>query len=342
MSMNDILSTEIERRNLANADLIAAQKDIEATIEQFNKLDEIHRTNEKGIRDRLTGIYLENRHFTGKQPVVYSFAQTEKYPFYGGTLDTQCNPYFPITKVQDKTFDGISPLYASPTKTGAFARDANYSPIESTLRNPAIAGIQVFPDISGETGSGFCTGETPPGSGIDETTCLANGGVWTPPSYPVGSTATEKLRGVLDPWRSVVVQIIADLYSNPGSTELAYWNDILTKIDTILAAIQVDVVYPFQTQDFTPGSPADIARDYFIANATAINTHITDRSAFLTKEGQDEEELFFGVIKLRLHQANGSFAKLQAAKNQKSTNKSIVDDNIAAIRSLNLLKVKNS
>lgn len=26
---------------------------------------------------------------------------------------------------------------------------------------------------------GYCTGETPPGSGVDETTCLANGGTWT-------------------------------------------------------------------------------------------------------------------------------------------------------------------
>lgn len=342
MSMIDILDIEIQRREAANTDLIAAQADIEATIEQFNKLDEVHRTNEKAVRDRLTGVYKENRHFTGKEPIVYSFAQTEKYPFYGGNLDTQCNPYFPITKVQDKTFDGIAPLYAPPTKTGVFQRDGNYSPIESTLRTPAIAGIQAFPDISSETGLGSCTGETPPGSGTNQALCLANGGAWTPPEYAPGATATEKLRAVLDPWRPIVVQIIADLYNNPGSTELSYWQNILNKIDAILAAIQVDVVYPFQTQDFTPGSPADIARDYFVSNASAINTHITDRSAFLTKEAATEEDLFFGVIKLRLHQANGSFAKLQASKNQKNTNKSIVDDNLAGIRSLNLLKVKSS
>ena len=342
MSMIDILDVEIERRRKANEQLILGQGDIDGTIEQFNKLDEVHRTNEKGVRDRLTSIYKENRHFNGKQPLVYSFAQTEKYPFFGSTVDTGCNPYYPITKVQDKTFDGIGPLYAPPTKTGAFARDANYSPLEITLRTPAIAGITAFPDISGETGIGSCTGETPPGSGTNEALCLANGGVWTPPGYAPGATATEKLRAVLDPWKPIVVQIIADLYNNPGSTELSYWQNILNKINDILAAIQVDVVYPFQTQDFTPGSPADIARDYFVTNAAAIGTHVTDRSAFLTKEGNEEEELFFGVIKLRLHQANGSFAKLQAAKSQKLTNKSIIDDNVSAIRSLNLLKVKSS
>jgi hypothetical protein len=340
--MIDILDIEIERRRSANTDLIAAQADIVATIEQFNKLDEVHRTNEKMVRERLTSVYKENRHFTGKQPIVYTFVQTEKYPFYGGNLDTQCNPYFPITKVQDKTFDGIAPLYAAPTRTGAFARDANFSPIESTIRNPAIVGITAFPDISGETGMGSCAGETPPGSGTTQALCLANGGVWTPPGYALDATATEKLRAVLDPWRADVVTIIADLWANPGGTELTYWQGILAKIDDILAAIQVDVVYPFQTQDFTPSSAADLARDYFIANASSINTHITDRSAFLTKQGNADEELFFGVIKLRLHQANGSYAKLQAAKNQKNTNKSIVDDNISAIRSLNLLKVKGS
>jgi hypothetical protein len=342
MSANDILSTEIKRRTMTNIDLISAQADIVATIEQFNKLDEVHRSNEKATRSRLEGIYKENKHNTGKIPTVYSFTQTEKYPFYGGNLDTQCNPYFPITKVQDKTFDGLSPLYAPPTKTGAFARDANYTPVEAPIRNTALVALQAFPDTSGETGVGSCAGETPPGSGTTEALCLANGGIWTPPSYAPGATATEKLRVALDPWRAKIVVIMADLYNNPGSTETSYWQNILNKIDDILPYIQVDVTYPSITADFIPNSTPDLARDYLIANISSINTHITDRTAFLTKEAGIEEELFFGVIKLRLHQANGSYAKLQAAKNQKTTNKSIVDDNLAAIRSLNLLIVKNS
>jgi hypothetical protein len=338
MSMGDILDTEIERRRAVSADLIAAQADIEATIEQFNKLDEVHRTNEKAVRVRLEGVYKEARHFTGSQPKVYSSAETEKYPFYAGQTDDLCNPYFPILKVQAKVFDGISPLEALPTRTGAWARAVSFSPVESTLRNPALAGVAAFPDISGETGTGTCIGAIGP----NEATCITNGGTWQPPSYAPGATATEKLKSVLDAWRPQVVNIISDLYNNTGSTELSYWQNILAKIDAILPAIQVHVVYPNHTLDFVPGSAPDLARDYLIANTASINTHVSNRVTFLNKEATSEEQLFFGVIKLRLHQANGSFAKLQAAKSQKSTNKSIVEDNEAGIRSLNLLKVKSS
>lgn len=34
--------------------------------------------------------------------------------------------------------------------------------------------------VTNATAGGSCAGEAPPGSGIDETTCLANGGTWTP------------------------------------------------------------------------------------------------------------------------------------------------------------------
>lgn len=341
MSQLDIINMEIARRQEASKSLELATPDLLAAIEQFNKLDEMYRNSEKNSRDTLESIYKENRHFTGKQPIVYSFAQTEFYPFNQGPADTQCNPYFPITKVQDKTFDGISPLYAGPTKTGAYQRDGNYSPVEAPIRSTALTALQAFPDLSGETGTGFCTGDTPPGA-TDEATCLANGGVWTPPSYGPGSTATEKLRNALNPWKAKINAIIADLHNNIGSTELAYWQNIITQIDTILAAIQIDVIYPNNTQDFVPNSPEDLARDYLIANISSINTHVADRTTFLTNAATTEEQIFFGVIKLRLHQANGSFAKLRAAKNQLVINKSLIADNISAIASLNLLKVKAS
>jgi len=342
MSMIDILDVEIERRRNANADLIASMDQIDATIEQFNKLDEVHRDNEKKTRERLEGAYKEAKHYTGKNPVVYPFSATERHPFFGGLTDDLCNPYFPITKVQAKIFDGLAPLDSPPTKTGAWQRDGNYSPLENVTRVPAIAGILAFPDISGEVGAstgGSCTGETPPGSGTTESLCIANGGTWTPGPivYPTGATATEKLRAVLIPWKPIIQTMVDDAY---GSDELAYWQNIQSKVNDIEAAIQTDVQYPLHTQDFMPGSPADVARDYFVNNN--VGQHITDRAASLAKETNDDEQLFFGVIKLRLHQANGSYAKLMAAKSSKTINKSIIDDNDAAIRSLNLLKVKSS
>lgn len=338
----EMFDMEITRRQNASATLKSAMPGILASIEQFSKLDEIYRAEENKARVTLESIYKESRHSTGKQPIVYSSAQTEFYPFFQGATDTVCNPYFPITKVQDKTFDGLAPLFAPPTKTGAYARDVTYSPTETPIRSTAITALQAFPDISGETGLGSCTGETPTGSGTTETLCLANGGVWTPPGYGPGATGTERLRNALTPWKDKVTAIITDLYNNTGSTELAYWQNILTNINTVLAAIQIDVTYPAHTIDFTPGSPANVSRNYLIANNTSIGTHVTDRATFLASEANIQEQIFFGIIKLRLHQANGSFAKLRAAKGQIVTNTSLIDDNTAAISSLNLLKVKSS
>lgn len=342
MSKLDMINDEITRREAANADLIQGQQDILNAIEQFNKLDEMYKEDERASRTRLECLYKESRHFTGKQPIVYSQSLVETHPFFGGELDSECNPYFPITKVKDKTFDGLEPLEALPTRTGDHARDQDYSgTIEPTLRSTAMTALAAFPDTSGEVGIGSCTGETPPGSGIDQPTCLANGGTWSE-EYGPGDTATEKLRAALDPWRAEIVVVMADLCEDTGNTEQTFWQDILDNIDDVLAAIQVDVTFPSNTSDFAPSSPEDIARDYLLANDSTLTTHVNNRSTYLTGEATTEEQVFFGVIKLRLHQANGSFAKLKASKGQIATNKSIIADNNAAIKSLNILKVKNS
>jgi hypothetical protein len=332
-----IYDDEIKRRQLANATLIKAGPDIEAAIVQFTELDTAHKANEQDAREELEAIYKESRHYTGKQPKVFSVVEVETYPFFGGPDDTDCNPYFPISKVKNKTFDGLAPLNVLPTKTGAWARDVVFSPIEKTIRDPALAAVQAFPDISGESGSGSCSGETPPGSGTNETICTTNGGVWTPPTYGPGSTATEKLKDALDAWKPIIESIVADLYNDSENIESSYWQNILSKVETLLAAVQTHVSYPSHTDDFLPGSPADLARDYLIANISSIEAHVNDRKAFLNTEATNQETAFFGIIKLRHHQANGSFAKLQAAKTQKTTNQSIMDDNTAAIDALNAL-----
>ena len=335
MSKLDIINEEIMRRENNNISLIQGRVDLAAAIEQFNKLDEMYRTDEKTSRELLECLYKENRHFITKWPIVYSFTDTEFYPFFKGENDIDCNPYFPATKVKDGSFDGLEPWPALPTKTGAHQRDRDYgSTIEPTLRNTAITVLTAFPDISDEVGK--CTPTATPDT---EAQCTIEGGVW---GYVAGDTATEKLRAALDPWRAEIVLVMADLCNDVGNVEATFWQDILDNIDDVLAAIQVDVTEPTQTSDFTPSSPEDIARDYLIAQAGTFTTHVNNRTSFLSGEATTEEDTFFGIIKLRLHQANGSFAKLKAAKGQRDSTKSIIADNDAAIRSLNILKVKNS
>lgn len=367
MSKLEMINMEITRRQEATAALNLAIPDLLKAIEQFNKLDEMYRSDEKAARIALEGIYKESRHFTGKQPVVYSSTQTEFYPFFQGPTDIQCNPYFPITKVQDKTFDGLAPLLAPITRTGAYARDVTFAPIESVSRTPAAAALTAFPVLTGEplpggwpgpaaTIPGFCTGDVPPGA-TDEATCTLNGGVWTPPGTvadPVwvgANTAPALLRVALTAWKTDIQAIQADLYLN-NATENTYWQNIVNNINIVLAAVSTDAVFVRatgnpdpaawgQTQPFTGAT--ETARQALIAEAqTGVTAHVSTRNAFLTTEANTEEQVFFGVIKLRLHQANGSFAKLRAAKSQIVTNKSLIEDNQSAISSLNLLKVKAS
>lgn len=337
MSKLDIINDEIARREANNQDLLATQQELEIAIEQFNKLDELYRTDEKASREDLECFYLENRHFTAKWPIVYSFSDTEFYPYTQGETDDLCNPYFPITRVKDGTFDGIEPLFAEPTRTGDFGRDRDYTTPEPPLRDAAIIALQAYPDNSDETASsGSCSDP----QYADQATCELNGETWTP-GYGPGDTATEKLRAALDPWRAEIVAVQTDLCNDDG-TEAAFWQDILDNVDDVLAAIQTDVTYPAQTQDFTPGSPEDLARDYLIANDSTFETHVNNRSTFLSGEATLEEDVFFGIIKLRLHQANGSFSKLKAAKDDEGLRESLIADNNSAIESLNVLKVKNS
>lgn len=335
MSKLDIINAEIQRRTEFSEQIKKGEADLLATQEQFSKLDEMYRNDEKTSRTKLESIYKESRHFNGKWPKVYSFSNTEYYPFFNGMVDDDCNPYFPISKIKNKTFDGLSPLYVSPTGgAGAWARDRNYTgPLEPALRATALAAIAAFPDISTEVP--VCSNP----AYTTQSACTAGGGTW---NYPAGSRATEKLRTAVTPWRDKILNdIIPDLYSG-GSLGVSFWQDLVNKLNAILAAATIDVNYPNHTPDFASGSPADTARDYIVSNSSSIDQNITNRINYLVSESSKEEQLFFGIIKLRLNQANGSFSKLNAIKNQISTNKSILKDNIDAIASLNIMKVKSS
>lgn len=369
MAKLDIINDEITRREDSNTDLVQGLADLEVAIEQFNKLDELYRTDEKTSREDLECLYAENRHFTGKWPIVYSFADVEFYPFYNGETDAQCNPYFPVTKVKDGSFDGLEPFPALPTKTGDHARDRNFAATEDVPRTPALTELNNFPDITGEplpanwpaaqeVIPAACVGEDNPPQ-LDQVSCEADNGTWVPeglvpdPVWVGADTAPALLRVALNAWKTDIQAIIADLCNDTGP-EQTFWQDIIDDIDIVLPAIATDAVFVRatgnndpaawgQTQDFTASSPEDLARDRLIISAqTDVPAHVATRTGFLAGEATTEEDVFFGIVKLRLHQANGSFAKLRAAKGQKQTTASIINDNNSAIASLNVLKVKNS
>ena len=335
MSKIDLIDTEIARRQEASKQLQAAEADLLAAKEQFNKLDEMYRQEEKSSRDALECKYREAKYFTGKWPVVYQFAGTEYYPYFNGMVDNDCNPYYPISKIKNKTFDGLGPLYVSPTEqTGTWARDRNYAgTLEQPLRATALAAIAAFPDISGEVGS--CSNP----AYTSQATCTLNGGTWR---YSPGVTATEKITAAITPWKNKIIEIIADLCDNATHTEQTFWQNILDKLNTILAATTSNVLYPNHTVDFIANSPADLARDYLISNQVSINSHVINRISYLQSEAAKEEKIFYSIIKLRFNQGNGSFSKTKNIDMQIKTNRALIKDSIDATATLNILKVKNS
>lgn len=366
MSKLDIINAEIERRTQANKSFVEAEEDLKAALEQFNKLDEFYRDQEKTSRELLECIYKENRHFTGEWPIVYQFAQVETRPYFREN-DADCNPYFPLSKVQDGTFDGISPLYAPPTKTGAYQRQRSFAATEDVPRGPALTALQAFPDISGEplppswpnAPATIVGDQCYYGVGGDQSTCEADGGIWgldgnlePDPVWVGAETAPALLRVPLQAWRDDMVIIRDDVCNDQD--EIDYWQDLIDDCDTVLAAIASDAVFVRatgnndpaawgQTQDFTPGSNEDLARDRLITAAdTGVAAHVSVRSSKLDTDANNEESAFFELIKLRLHQANGSYSKLQATKEQQGQTASLIADNNSAIAALNLMKVKNS
>jgi hypothetical protein len=359
MSKLDIINDEIARREDSNQSIIDGKQQLIDTIEQFNKLDEFYRDQEKDSRDTLECVYLEDRHFTGEWPIVYSFTDTEKHPFFGLT-DPECNPYFPITKVQDKTFDGLAPLESPPTKTGAHQRQRTFAATEDVARTPALTELQNFPDITDEplpanfpaAQADACTGEDNPPQ-VTQIACEADNGTWGPVPDPVWNgpdTAPALLRVALNAWRADLIIIRDDVCDD--AAEVAFWQAIIDDIDIVLPAVATDAVFVRndpnpdpatwgQTQAFTGATEAARARLETAAD-TGVLANIATRSAQLATDAATEESIFFGLIKLRLHQANGSYAKIKATKGLNDTQDALKADNDSALELLNLMKVKNS
>jgi len=376
VSKLNIIDDEIKRRTESIVGFIKAEEDLLVAIEQFNELDEFYREQEKTSRDTLECIYGENRHFSGEWPLIYQFAEVELRPYFKDTDDI-CNPYFPASKVKDGTFDGIAPFYAPPTKVGDYQRQRTFAETEDIPRDLALIALQAFPNYqlpdSNSIGEwfpanwpaaqqeiitpGYCTPSAFPNT---EAQCSTEGGIWTPesttpvpdPTWVSAETATALLRVKLDPWKTDLISIRDDVCDD--TTEVDYWQALIDDIDVVLAQIQIDPTFiratgnsdPAawgRTPDFTNGSPEDLARDRLVTAAnTGIPAHVASRKAKLETDAATEEQVFFGLMGLRLHQVNGSYSKLEAAKDQQGQSAGLIADSEKAISSLNLMKVKNS
>jgi len=124
--------------------------------------------------------------------------------------------------------------------------------------NAIITTIEGIADPTRSTGlvcsedtSGTCAGETPPGSGIDEPTCLLNGGTWTPSGGPdtyspdpTTQTALTDLVTALNDWKSFVQAEQAEIYLlDPDSGRQAQNNSAIQDINDLIAIIDSYLLY---------------------------------------------------------------------------------------------------
>lgn len=190
--------------------------------------------------------------------------------------------YFITMQTKPDSIIKLGPRWDSgtqPTTTPSLATTTAITPastsVSFTVTNPAENPVfaignkfvihtptaQVCIEVTGVTQApgnpaGSCTGETPPGSGIDQPTCLLNGGTWNPPtnytavvqfvflegcegSVAIGAQVDKDWAGFSDASR-VAENDTVDGYNNLMTNltnRITYWvNQRLTKVNAQIAA----------------------------------------------------------------------------------------------------------
>lgn len=97
---------------------------------------------------------------------------------FGGTSPTITPTTVVQTAISPSTTQ-ITIVTSVPTENPVFAV-GNRFVVTDGSNQVGIEITNIVSEIPGDPDAGSCAGETPPGSGIDQPTCLANGGTWTP------------------------------------------------------------------------------------------------------------------------------------------------------------------
>ena len=344
MSTIDILRAEKARREESKAKMLLAQEANVEAVRQLKEADNLHSGNLAIERAKLEGAYLERRHYTGDWPIVYSEAETTKYPYYNGPNNTDCNPYFRMTAITAGDI-GIDPIDSPPDRDEGGDGTLNgvnrlraFSASEDVVRVPALSALNTFvaettlnPDTTNNA-----PGEPLPDNWPEEE--IDPDPVWNGPD-----TATGKLRPILTAWRDDLVIIRDDIYLD-DTASVDFYQDIIDDCNTVLAAVADDAVFVRntgvedastwgQTQPLV-GADLTALNNIIAAADTGVVNFTETRDTSLQGISDSAEKLYFGIVKLRLHVVNGSFSKLKGIESSQVASKSIVKDHDEAIQSL--------
>lgn len=341
MSKEDIYAGEVVRRRKSIDDVTNGLIDIGAALEQFNDLDETYKSEQKIFEDRLNCIYLETRHYNGNWPIVYNFVKSDKHPYFNGDSDDDCNPYYRISRVIAGLDEGLSPYNSEPTRTGGpnvnrYRAYAN----ENTLRSTALSVLQAYPNTIYE-GGGVTGGSCSDPQYTTQSVCLLEDEIWTP-AYE-SNTAVDLLLNALNPWKTALTQLKADLCGSELDKTVAdaLIQDIIDQINVVISELPPAPVYP----NITPSATVALQNAINATIAyiqTDMPADIDSRKTSLNSKSELLEKKFYGIIGLRLHQINGSYSKVQSLKDQRKTNLGLIKDHKKSITDINILRVKES
>jgi len=244
----------------------------------------------------------------------------------------------PLPNVPDGVWKFLVPFSGSKAigldYTEAFPSTITKEQDKIDAINAIIATVESIQDSTRSTGlvcsedtSGTCSGETPPGSGIDEPTCLTNGGTWTPSGGPdtyspdpTIQTALTDLVTALDDWKLFIQNEQSQIYtSDPDAGRQAENNAAIADINNTISVIDNYLLYDdFDTTTVLPSGSNGTACAIFDALTAAdfvpsklradelqeIKDEITARQAFIstrisqitTNLGSVGQNLATGVI----------------------------------------------
>lgn len=172
----------------------------------------------------------------------------------------------------------------------------------------AIAGTRSTGLECGEDTSGSCSGETPPSSGVDEATCLLNGGTWTPTGGPdtyspeaVIQQALTDIVTAINDWKTFLQSEKTDIQAenavDTDGTRISENNAAIVDIDNAIAVIDSWLLYPdWDTTTTLPSGSGGSACTAFAAMVAAdfvasklretelqeIKDEITARGTYIT------------------------------------------------------------
>lgn len=110
--------------------------------------------------------------------------------------------------------------------------------IHNGAQQCAVEVTNIVSQVPGDPSAGTCSGETPPGSGVDETTCLANGGSWT--SSPTDFSATVDIIFLVEGDVAANAQVDKD-WAGFANTDRVNKNDATDGYNALLGQMELDL-----------------------------------------------------------------------------------------------------